>query len=229
MKNIVALSIVCLASAPALAQTCNSLWVYQPFKSCATSANGPDLSQGTVVNTIQAETGWVKGGSNQTDQCNKVAAAHNETDAHRVIRATATPNGEDSRRQTWDVSYNYKCTVTKTAYPFKTAPNAACGTESKWAAEDIGKSLQGLNGTPICLSCDNVQDVKARLACLKVTVDQVIASKDVAIRAEQLKAVVDSIDKTQAVDKVKNVLGIDETVQLSELKEKVTKAAGELH
>lgn len=227
MKNIIALSLVNLASVPALAQTCNSLWVYKPYVSCASPANGPDMSQAKPFGPAKADdTGWIGGGSNPTDACNALAARVNRTDSSRVLVGQGSPTKEESDKN-WkgEVRYKYHCQVQVLEAPYANKPNKACGVESKWAAEDIGKSLAGLPGEPICLSCDNEQTVPGRLACLKVTVDQVIVNKEVAVRAEQLKAVETSIDRALQSKQA----GIDETVTLNELKEKVSKAAGELH
>lgn len=231
MKKILVMSILCLSSMPALAQTCSSLWVYQPYKTCAAAANGPDLSQGQMHTQPKwYDTGWVGGGHNQSAECEGMRKQLDENQAARAIRGEVLNTGEDSKKDfIGHAQYLYKCLLQSKAYPYLSAPNGACGREDRWASEEVGKSLEGLNGSPVCLSCDNVTDDKGVAACLKVTIDQVIVPRAVTLRPEELAAVNARIETIKKSQSFTPTLSTDEKAELVDLQAKVAKAMADLH
>lgn len=233
MKFFLAVSTILFVGAQAQAQECKSVWIYQPFKSCQAAGNELDMSSGlTTVDNKAFDNGPMGGGNNPTRACNELAARFNSTTASHKDVATATTNGESTDRS-WngDVKYTYHCRITVKRYSYKTAPNKQCGVEDTWSTEDVNKSLEGLKGTPICLSCDNVNTAKDRLACLKDNIENVLGTSPAKVRVrpsevDAVKANVDGLVRLQS--KFANTFDINEANKLSELQDKIEKIKSEL-
>jgi hypothetical protein len=231
MKTLLFLSLIFAANARA-AESCSSLWIYQPYKTCQTKANGLDTSRGELVIPAKSESSdWRPGGSNQQAECDKIARRFDSDAEQYATRGVGKPTGEEQQKPVGVALYKYHCQIEAYKYPFATGPNKACGVEEDtWHSEDLGKSLSTLPGQPICLSCDNMQDAKGRLACLKNNIEQVIVQKKVSLRRPQLEAVLASvrslIDMQNAFPKT---FSVDEAVSLPKLESSLTQAIEDLH
>lgn len=230
------LILFCFVAVNAGAQLCSSVWIYQPWKSCRAETNGVDKSAGEVVIPERIETtkgpidGWMKGGSDPTAECNKLAARYDSDSGEFGTRGTGVPNGEESTKPLGVALYKYHCKITVSKYPFLEGAAPSCGVEDTWQTEEVGKPLADLKGQAICLSCDNVKDAKGRLDCLKTNIDQVISQKKVTLKQPELDAVQKSLQGLIDVQQTfKNTFDVDQQQTLIRLQSQLKQAADELH
>lgn len=148
----------------ALADSCDSVWVYRPYLTCNTPANGPDTDQpAEATETVEIRTEYIDrlAGDQQEQTCRDLTASRNAGGVKMGIFYTflkVDPSGELSTNGPLrsNYKYSYVCVMEKSRYPFKTKSSEGCGFEGeKYSVRTQGTSgeIQRL-GKGSCLTCD---------------------------------------------------------------------------
>lgn len=216
---IVALGLVFTHSAFA-SDECKSVWVYKPFKTCATDANGLDLSKPGEATTFNLKSGWLSGGRDQGKVCQDVASAFNDLNRSKGLHATLkipTPVGEESENHIVQQEYRYACELEVRKFDFKTAPNPVCGVEDKFSYQ-VGGSAANLVGQDLnCLSCENLNDKAPELMvkCLHDSIANIIEPRAIELRDSDLSAVSAQVKRLLDLSRQVQVPGLTTTDELS--------------
>jgi hypothetical protein len=210
-----------LFSARAFAEpTCSSVWVYKPYVSCAIPANGLDLSQPGVGGRFQREwSAWLPGGRNQNDVCMEIRDRFNKdnlTEGLHADLAGPKPLGEETENRLVIQEYRYQCRLTVLKFPFKSAPNPACGSEDHYAYK-IGGSAAEVPGQASCLSCDQVTDQAPDVIvnCLRQNITDIIEPKAVELRSSDIESVSNRVVQVLNLSKLIPIKNLTSTEQLS--------------
>jgi len=210
--------LILLWSAHIFADECASIWVYKAYNTCANPANGLDLTQpGTNLTQQKHWSKWLSGGRDQGDVCKDLRDHFNTDNLGGGLHAEValTPTNEESENRVIMQKYRYQCELSVQKYPFKTAQNAACGSEDKYSYK-IGGGGNGIPGQASCLSCENLNVAKpeALVDCLHQNIANVIEPKAVELRATDTQAVAKQVAKILNLNKHATIQNLQTTDQL---------------
>ena len=220
MKSV--MLIFCLLPFHAMAvDNCGSVWIWKSYNSCAHVANGLDKTQGQPQATMNLWSQWQGGGADQASVCREVASQFsNENILTGLVGevARSTPIAEKSDVINTQRKYQYQCAINVTKYPVRTAPNAACGADSKISTQ-VGGSSQGLSGEGLtCLSCENLadQNPSAMAACLKANIAKImnVNPAPIDLREPDFQAVSKQVSMLLKLNKHTNIKGLETPAEL---------------
>ncbi|MGZ3722330.1 MAG: hypothetical protein ACXVA9_05340 [Bdellovibrionales bacterium] len=206
---------------------CSSVWIFKPYKTCASPAHGLNMSNaGPIVGTLGPWSDFGPGGRSQEAVCDQVVKDYNDQPDNKMAGRGATlkhptPIGEESKDMIITQQYRYKCEIQIRTYPFNIKASPACGTEDKISYQ-VGGSSSGIVGEgKTCLSCDNFSDQppEAMVECLRKNIETVITPKAIELRDSDLSAVSRQISRLLKLNQqvpIKNLQTVDQLSPLSE-------------
>lgn len=219
MKYFLAAFAICTVSAAAQAQTCSTVWVFKPWKSCAHASHGIDLSSPTGAPTVTTEwSPWYGGPDKPTQEeiCTRVMNKYNAAvkSSGRVANLTQPHPVRERDKKNFGayVEYTYECSLTVTQYATVNKASKACGEKDQIAYETGDKKRESIPGTPYCLSCDGIRNPSEKVACLKSMINDIIEPKAIDIRDPDLKVVAKAVSALVQMSKSVPIKGLNDDV-----------------